>query len=100
MRLVEDGTVNGWDDPRMPTIAGMRRRGYPAAALREFVKRGGVTKKDKLIEMSAFETCGTGEPRRDCAAANGCTAPVKGGVNQLPGRAGRNDGGQQPPEPS
>ncbi len=55
--LVEDGTVTGWDDPRMPTIAGMRRRGYPAEALREFVRRGGVTKKDKLIEMAAFETC-------------------------------------------
>lgn len=67
--LVEGGTVSGWDDPRMPTIAGMRRRGYPAAALREFVKRGGVTKKDKLIEMSAFETCvrenlGENAPRR------------------------------------
>ena len=67
--LVEGGTVSGWDDPRMPTIAGMRRRGYPAAALREFVKRGGVTKKDKLIEMSAFETCvrenlGETAPRR------------------------------------
>jgi glutaminyl-tRNA synthetase len=41
----------------MPTIAGMRRRGYPAAALREFVKRGGVTKKDKLIEMGVLENC-------------------------------------------
>ena len=48
--LVENESVCGWDDPRMPTIAGLRRRGYPAAALREFVKRGGVTKKDKLIE--------------------------------------------------
>ena len=67
--LVENGHVSGWDDPRMPTIAGMRRRGYPAAALREFVKRGGVTKKDKIIEMSAFETCvrevlGETAPRR------------------------------------
>jgi len=67
--LVENGDVTGWDDPRMPTIAGMRRRGYPAAALREFVKRGGVTKKDKVIEMSAFETCvreelGESAPRR------------------------------------
>ncbi len=55
--LVEEGIVGGWDDPRMPTIAGMRRRGYPAAALREFVKRGGVTKKDKLIEMGVLENC-------------------------------------------
>ncbi len=55
--IVDEGLVSGWDDPRMPTIAGMRRRGYPPAALREFVKRAGVTKKDKLIEMGALETC-------------------------------------------
>ena len=67
--LVEEGIVSGWDDPRMPTIAGMRRRGYPPEALREFVKRAGVTKKDKLIEMGALETCvrdtlGDSAPRR------------------------------------
>jgi glutaminyl-tRNA synthetase len=67
--LVEEGIVSGWDDPRMPTIAGMRRRGYPPEALREFVKRAGVTKKDKLIEMGALETCvrdvlGETAPRR------------------------------------
>ncbi len=55
--LVDEGIVAGWDDPRMPTISGMRRRGYPPAALRKFVKRAGVTKKDKLIEMGALETC-------------------------------------------
>lgn len=53
--LIENGVVLGWDDPRMPTIAGMRRRGYPAAAVRDFVRRGGVTKKDKLIEMGVLE---------------------------------------------
>ncbi|MGI9341652.1 MAG: glutamine--tRNA ligase, partial [Gammaproteobacteria bacterium] len=55
--LIEEGHVTGWDDPRMPTIAGMRRRGYPPAALRAFVRRAGVTKKDKLIEMGALENC-------------------------------------------
>ncbi len=55
--MIENEVVSGWDDPRMPTIAGMRRRGYPAAALRDFVKRGGVTKKDKLIEMGVLENC-------------------------------------------
>ncbi len=53
--LIDSKVVSGWDDPRMPTIAGMRRRGYPAAALRDFVMRGGVTKKDKLIEMGVLE---------------------------------------------
>jgi glutaminyl-tRNA synthetase len=55
--LIENDVVSGWDDPRMPTIAGMRRRGYPAAAMRDFVRRGGVTKKDKLIEMGVLENC-------------------------------------------
>jgi len=54
--LIERGEVTGWDDPRMPTIAGMRRRGYPPEALREFCARVGVTKKDNLIEMGALET--------------------------------------------
>lgn len=67
--LVEEGIVDGWDDPRMPTIAGMRRRGYPPAALRDFVRRAGVTKKDKLIEMGVLENCvrenlGDSAPRR------------------------------------
>ncbi len=67
--LIEGGIVSGWDDPRLPTIAGMRRRGYPATALRDFVKRGGVTKKDKLIEMGVLENgirdeLGESAPRR------------------------------------
>jgi glutaminyl-tRNA synthetase len=53
--LIEGGHVAGWDDPRMPTIAGMRRRGYPPEALRDFCARVGVTKKDHLIEMSLLE---------------------------------------------
>ncbi len=57
IQLVEDQIVSGWDDPRMPTLAGMRRRGYPPAALREFCRRIGVTKKDNLIEMAALENC-------------------------------------------
>ena len=55
--LVENKIVKGWDDPRMPTIAGMRRRGYPPGAIRDFVTRAGVTKKDKLIEMGVLENC-------------------------------------------
>lgn len=55
--LVDDGIVTAWNDPRMPTLAGMRRRGYPAAALRDFCSRIGVTKKDNVIEMSLLENC-------------------------------------------
>ncbi|OIQ47443.1 MAG: glutamine--tRNA ligase [Gammaproteobacteria bacterium MedPE] len=55
--LVEDNLVDGWNDPRMPTIAGMRRRGYTPASLVEFCKRIGVTKQENMIEMSALESC-------------------------------------------
>ena len=54
-RLVSEGHVSGWDDPRMPTLAGVRRRGIPAAALREFVRRGGITKANSVTEFAAFE---------------------------------------------
>ena len=53
--LVDDGVVDGWDDPRMPTLAGMRRRGYPPESIREFCQRTGITKKNKSIEMGALE---------------------------------------------
>jgi len=56
-QLVLEKHVCGWDDPRMPTIAGMRRRGYPAAAIRDFSDRIGVTKKDNIIEMGVLENC-------------------------------------------
>jgi len=55
--LVEDGLVDGWDDPRMPTLAGVRRRGYPAAAIRNFWERAGVSKQVSTIEYSVLEAC-------------------------------------------
>ncbi len=56
-RLVEEGHVTGWDDPRMPTISGMRRRGFTPASIRNFCDRIGVTKKDAFIEMGVLESC-------------------------------------------
>jgi len=53
--LVRDGHVTGWDDPRMPTLAGLRRRGVPAAALRDFVKRIGVAKANSLVDVGMFD---------------------------------------------
>ena len=57
IELVEGGHVAGWDDPRMPTLSGLRRRGYPAAALRDFIGRIGVAKADNLVEMALLEHC-------------------------------------------
>ncbi len=55
--LVNQGHITGWDDPRMPTIAGLRRRGYTPESIREFIKRIGVTKSENIIEMGVLEDC-------------------------------------------
>ncbi|ASK78534.1 glutamine--tRNA ligase [Paraphotobacterium marinum] len=55
--LVEERFVDGWDDPRMPTISGLRRRGYTPASIREFCSRIGVTKQENTIELNALEAC-------------------------------------------
>ena len=55
LQLVQDGLVHGWDDPRMPTLSGMRRRGYPPRAIREFCQGVGVTKRDQVIDLQRLE---------------------------------------------
>ncbi|MEM8844011.1 MAG: glutamine--tRNA ligase/YqeY domain fusion protein [Pseudomonadota bacterium] len=57
LQLVEDSHVHGWDDPRMPTISGLRRRGYPPEAIRDFCERIGITKKDSQIDVGVLENC-------------------------------------------
>ncbi len=57
LKLVEDGVVSGWDDPRMPTISGLRRRGYTPAAIKKFVKTAGVAKRENVIDVSLLEFC-------------------------------------------
>lgn len=57
LQLVNDGVVNGWDDPRMPTISGLRRRGYTPNSLRKFVETVGVAKRDNIIDVSLLEFC-------------------------------------------
>jgi glutaminyl-tRNA synthetase len=57
IQLVDDKHVHGWDDPRMPTVAGLRRRGYTPGSVVEFCKRIGVTKMDNMVEMSMLEAC-------------------------------------------
>lgn len=55
--LVDNGTVTGWDDPRMPTLSGLRRRGYTAAAIKDFCNRVGYTKKDSIVSYKLLEEC-------------------------------------------
>jgi glutaminyl-tRNA synthetase len=57
VQLVDGGHVAGWDDPRLPTLAGLRRRGYPAAAIRDFAAQTGVTKSNHVAEMALLEHC-------------------------------------------
>ena len=57
LQLVNEKQVNGWDDPRMPTISGMRRRGYTAAAIREFCDRAGIAKRDNIVDVGLLEFC-------------------------------------------
>ena len=64
-RLVEEGAVSGWDDPRVPTVAGLRRRGVTPGAIREFCRRGGVTTQANVVEMNLLDFC----VRQDLEAA-------------------------------
>ena len=57
LRLVEEGVVNSWDDPRMPTISGLRRRGYTPNSIRKFVETAGVAKRENVIDVSLLEFC-------------------------------------------
>jgi glutaminyl-tRNA synthetase len=57
LRLVNEGRVRGWDDPRMPTISGIRRRGYPAEAMRQFAEMIGVARRESMVEFAALEYC-------------------------------------------
>ncbi|HPN02387.1 MAG TPA: glutamine--tRNA ligase/YqeY domain fusion protein [Rectinema sp.] len=57
LQLVREKKVTGWDDPRMPTIAGMRRRGYPASGIRDFLGRIGIAKTDSLVDIQLLEHC-------------------------------------------
>lgn len=77
LALVKEGKVEGWDDPRMPTIRGMRRRGFPASAIREFCKRVGVTKKKSTIDLSNLEDCVRNDLNETANRAFGVLDPIK-----------------------
>ena len=82
--LVTDKHVEGWDDPRMPTISGLRRRGYTAASIREFCKRIGVTKQDNTVEMAALEACIREDLNENAPRAMAVIDPVKLVIENYP----------------
>lgn len=84
LKLVEEGHVTGWDDPRMPTVAGMRRRGYPAAAIREFCRRAGIAKRDNLIEIELLEFCVREELNKITPRVMAVLDPIKVVITNFP----------------
>ncbi|AOR64554.1 glutamine--tRNA ligase [Pectobacterium wasabiae] len=83
-QLVVENVVEGWDDPRMPTISGLRRRGYSAASVREFCVRIGVTKQDNNVEMAALESCIRDDLNENAPRAMAVLDPVKVVIENLP----------------
>ncbi len=83
-QLVADNHVNGWDDPRMPTISGMRHRGYTAASIRDFCDRIGVTKKDSFIEMAVLENCIREDLNAHATRVMGVLKPLKVTIKNYP----------------
>jgi glutaminyl-tRNA synthetase len=75
--MVEQGIVSGWDDPRMPTVAGLRRRGYTPAALRDFCEKIGVTKSDAWSEVSYLEECVRADLNTSARRVMGVLRPIK-----------------------
>ena len=84
IQLVEENHVAGWDDPRMPTIAGLRRRGYTAGSVREFCLRIGVTKMDNMVEMSMLEACIRDDLNVNAPRAMAVLEPIKVVIENYP----------------
>ena len=98
--LITEGHVSGWDDPRLPTITGMRRRGYPPAAIRDFCERIGVTKNDTMIDMSVLENCVREDLDRNCRRVMGVLYPLRVVISNYPdGQAEQLDAPYHPNRP-
>jgi glutaminyl-tRNA synthetase len=83
-RVVEDGAVAGWDDPRMPTLAGMRRRGFTPDAIRAFLERIGVSKRDSLVDVSLFEHIQRDDLNARCSRRMAVLNPLRVVIENYP----------------
>ncbi len=84
IQLVTNKVVDGWDDPRMPTILGLRRRGYTPAALKDFCERIGITKNDSVIDMAVLETCIRDDLNTNAERRLAVLDPIKLVITSLP----------------
>jgi glutaminyl-tRNA synthetase len=101
LQLVEDGHVDGWDDPRMPTLAGIRRRGYPPEAIRAFCDEIGITKRDAVIDVGLLEHCVRDDLNARVPRAMGVIRPLKVVIENYPeDRVDEFDAPYHPGDPS
>lgn len=101
LELVQEKRVTGWDDPRMPTISGMRRRGYPPAAIREFCRRIGVARVDGTIDVSLLEFCIREELNKTARRVMAVLKPLKVVIENYPeGQIEELDAVNNPEDPS
>jgi len=101
LRLVEENHVRGWDDPRMPTIAGMRRRGITAAAIRDFAERVGVAKRENVIDVALLEHCVRDDLNRTAPRVMGVLNPLRVVIENVPaGETEWFDTSNNPEDPS
>jgi glutaminyl-tRNA synthetase len=84
IKLVQEGHVRGWDDPRMPTISGMRRRGYPPEAIRRFCELIGVAKRENLVDLALLEYCVREDLNRRAPRVMGVLKPLKVVIENYP----------------
>jgi len=99
--MVEGGHVSGWDDPRMPTLVGMRRRGYTAEAVRKFIDQVGVAKNENLIDISLLEFCVRDDLNKRAPRVMGVLNPVKIVITNYPeGQVEEFDAVNNPEDPS
>ena len=84
LKLVQAGRVTGWDDPRMPTLSGMRRRGYTPEAIRDFCDRIGVAKKDSMVDIALLEHCVREDLNRRAPRVMGVLKPLRVVIENLP----------------
>jgi glutaminyl-tRNA synthetase len=84
LQLVTGGHVTGWDDPRMPTISGIRRRGYPPEAIHDFVERVGLAKRNSVVDLALLEHCVRTELNRTAERRMGVLRPLKVVIENFP----------------
>jgi glutaminyl-tRNA synthetase len=100
LQLVEEGHVSGWDDARMPTLAGMRRRGYPPEAIRSFCNRVGVAKRENTDEIALLEHCVREDLNRRAPRVMGVLRPLRVVIENYPeGRVEELDAVNNPEDP-